>query len=81
MQRKKFRIQIRAYGYTTDFIAEALDTTESIEEVVLDKIGKNAIVWEADIFYDKRKCYITYEEVNDGSRQYGVVCPEDQTRI
>jgi hypothetical protein len=42
MQRKKFRIQIRAYGYTTDFIAEALDTTESIEEVVLDKIGKNA---------------------------------------
>jgi hypothetical protein len=39
------------------------------------------IVWEADIFYDKRKCYITYEEVNDGSRQYGVVRSEDQTRI
>ena len=24
-------------------------------------------------FYDNRKCYLTYEEVTDGSRQHGVV--------
>ena len=68
MNRKQFRIQIRAYGYTADFNVEALDNIDSIEQAVLDKIGKNAIVWEANSFYDNRKCYLTYEEVNNGSR-------------
>jgi len=73
MHRKKFRIQIRAYGYKADFSIESFDSIESVESAVLDKIGENAIVWEADSFYDNRKCYLTYEEVNDGSRQHGVV--------
>ena len=73
MQRKKFRIKIRAYGYVSEFDIEAEDSIESVENAVLDKIGKNDIVWEADGFYDNRKCYLTYEEVNNGSRQHGVV--------
>jgi hypothetical protein len=73
MERKKFRIQIRGFGYYADFNAETLDSTEAIEQAVLDKIGKNDIVWEEDKFYDKRKCYLTYEEVEDAPRQHGVV--------
>jgi len=73
MQRKKFRIKIRAYGFKSDFHIEADDSVESVESAILDKIGQNAIMWEADGFYDNRKCYLTYEEVTDGSRQHGVV--------
>ena len=73
MQRKKFRIKIRAYGYVSEFDIEAEDSIESVENAVLDKIGKNDIVWEHYDFFDNRKCYLTYEEVNDGSGQHGVV--------
>ena len=73
MPRKKFKIRIRAYGFKANFEIEAEDSTESVESVVLDKIGEKCIVWEADGFYDNRKCYLTYEEVNNGSRQHGVV--------
>ena len=73
MHRKKFRIRIRAYGFKSDFEIEADDSIESVENAILDKIGENGIVWEADSFYDNRKCYLTYEEVNNGSGQHGVV--------
>ena len=73
MQRKKFRIKIRAYGYVSEFDIEAEDSIESVENAVLDKIGKNDIVWEHYDFFDNRRCYLTYEEVNNGSGQHGVV--------
>ena len=70
---KTFRVQIRAYGYVSEFDIEAEDSIESVENAVLDKIGKNDIVWEHFDFFDNRKCYLTYEEVNNGSGQHGVV--------
>ena len=73
MQRKKFKVKIRAFGYISDFDIEAEDSIESVEQAVLDKLGEKCIVWEANGFFDNRKCYLTYEEVNDGSRQHGVV--------
>jgi hypothetical protein len=81
MQRKKFKVRIRAFGFISDIDIEAEDSCESVEKAVLDKIGEKSIVWEANDFYDVRKCYITYEEVNNGSGQHGVVRTEDQTRV
>ena len=66
---KKFRIQIRAYGYFADFSVESEDTAQSIEKSILDKIGQNTVKWEKDGFSDSlRSKWITYEEVNNDSR-------------
>ena len=73
MVRKKFHVRIRAFGYVSNFDLEAIDSIEGVEKGILDKIGEKCIVWEEDEFYDKRKCFITYEEVKDGSRQLGDV--------
>ena len=73
MHRKKFKIRIRAYGFKSDFEIEADDSIESVESAILDKIGEKSIVWEANDFFDIRKCYITYEEVKNGSGQLGVI--------
>ena len=81
MERKKFHVRIRAFGYASDFDLEAIDSTEGIENAILDKIGKKSIVWEANDFFDIRKCYITYEEVKNGSGQHGIVREENQTRV
>jgi hypothetical protein len=33
----------------------------------VDKVGQSDIVWEESSFYNKRKTWITYEEVNDAN--------------
>jgi hypothetical protein len=66
---KLFNIKIRAYGYVADFNVNAEDTAESIENAILDKIGQNGVLFkDSDRAYSKSKCWITYEEVVDGSR-------------
>ena len=73
---KKFRIQIRAYGYAADFQISAEDNKEAIEKAILDKIGQKDVKWEKDGFSDSlRSKWITYEEVINDSRpiQYETV--------
>ena len=66
---KKFRIQIRAYGYAADFQISAEDNKEAIEKAILDKVGQKDVKWEKDGFSDSlRSKWITYEEVIDDSR-------------
>ena len=66
---KKFRIQIRAYGYAADFKISAEDSREAIEKAILDKVGQKDVKWEKDGFSDSlRSKWITYEEVNNDSR-------------
>ena len=66
---KKFRIQIRAYGYYTDFIIQSKDDKEAIEKVILDKVGQKNVKWEKDGFSNSsRRKWITYEEVINDSR-------------
>ena len=66
---KKFRIQIRAYGYYADFKISAEDNREAIEKAILDKIGQKDVKWEKDGFSDSlRSKWITYEEVINDSR-------------
>jgi len=62
---KKFLIKITAYGYITEFTVMAKDTPESIENAILDKLGKNDINWDDSDFYDRRLKWLTFEEVKD----------------
>ena len=62
---KKFLIKITAYGYITEFTVMAEDTSKSIENAILDKLGKNDINWENSDFYDRRLKWVTFEEVKD----------------
>jgi hypothetical protein len=66
---KKFRIQIRAYGYAADFKISAEDSREAIEKAILDKVGQKDVKWEKDGFSDSsRRKWITYEEVINDPR-------------
>ena len=65
---KKFRIQIKYCGYSADFTVTCEDTPQGIENSILDKLGKNEVIFEADGFTNKKGKWITYEEVNDDRR-------------
>ena len=65
---KNFRIQIRYYGYSADFNVACEDTPQSIENSILDKLGKNEVKFESNGFTSKRGKWITYEEVSDDRR-------------
>ena len=72
---KNFRVQIRYHGHYADFIITAEDNAESIEQSILDKIGKNEVKFEKDGFTSKTGKWITYEEVTNDRRpvQYETV--------
>ena len=65
---KNFRVQIRYHGYYADFTMMAEDNAESIEQSILDKIGKNEVLFEPDGFTRKDRKWITYEEVINDTR-------------
>ena len=65
---KNFRIQIRYCGYYADFSVIAHDNAESIEQSILDKLGKNEVLFESDGFTRKDRKWITYEEVTNDRR-------------
>jgi len=65
---KKFRIQIRAHGYYTDFQISAEDNAIAIEKAILDKVGQKDVKWEKDGFNSSKRKWITYEEVINDSR-------------
>ena len=62
---KKFLIKIRAYGYMTEFTVMAENSSQGIENAILDKLGKNDINWEKSNFYSLTKQWLTFEEIND----------------
>jgi hypothetical protein len=65
---KLFHVKLRAYSYVADFNITADDNSESIENAILDKIGQNGVLLkDSDRSFTKSKCWITYEEVVDGS--------------
>ena len=64
---KKFRVQINAYQYHADFIVKSEDSAESIENAIVDTLGKDDIKWEyLGEMNDPKIKRITYEEVIDG---------------
>jgi hypothetical protein len=65
---KNFRVKIRYNGYSADFRVKAEDTAESIEQSILDKLGKNEVLFESNGFTSKTGKWITYEEVINDPR-------------
>ena len=65
---KNFRVQIHAYGYYADFTISCKNTTQDIEDSILDKLGKNEVLFESDGFTNKKGKWITYEEVINDTR-------------
>jgi len=83
----KYLIQIFTKPLQTKFEIEVEKEINAIEELhphIIDFLGKNDIQWERNDFrYNSpnNSFYITYEEVNNGSRQHGVVREETEARI
>ena len=65
---KNFRVQIRYHGHYADFTVIAEDSAESVEQSILDKLGKNEIKFESDGFTSTKGKWITYEEVINDTR-------------
>ena len=76
---KTFRIQIRAYGYYANFTLVSEDDDKAFENALVDKLGKNDIVWEKDGFTNKSKMWLTYEEVINDTRS-GTLYEEERSR-
>ena len=77
---KNFRVQIRAYGYYSDFNVESEDNSKAFENALVDKLGKNDIKWEKDGFSNKSKIWVTYEEVIDATTSQGLIQTEEKSR-
>ena len=65
---KTFKVPIRAYGYHAIFNISCEDNAKSFEDTLVDKLGKNDIVWDKDGFTSKSKMWLTYEEVINDER-------------
>ena len=77
---KTFNIKIRAYGYWAEFNVQALDEAKSLENAIVDKLGKNDIKWEKDGFISKSKLWLTYEEIIDANASKGPLQNEEGSR-
>ena len=58
---KNFHIRIHYNGYFASFDIKSNDTLEDVEKTILDKVGKNEVIFKKDGF--TRGKWITYEEV------------------
>ena len=66
---KKFLVNIYAYKYHGKFEVISEDSPQSLENAILDRLGKNDIQWEyLGEMNDPKINRITYEEVVDGQR-------------
>ena len=64
---KKFLVNIYAYKYHGKFEVMSEDNPQSLENAILDRLGKNDIQWEyLGEMNDPKINRITYEEVMNG---------------
>ena len=63
----KFLVNIWAYDYHGKFEVEAEDNPTSLDNAIVDKLGKNDIIWETTGMFGPLN-RITYEEVVDDTR-------------
>ena len=59
---------MRYCGYSADFTVQSNDTPQDIENSILDKLGKNEVIFDTDGFTSKKGKWITYEEVINDPR-------------
>ena len=65
---KTFQIKILYNGYSADFKVRGEDSPQGIENSILDKLGKNEVLFEKNGFTAKSGKWITYEEVINDPR-------------
>ena len=65
---KPYKIKIRAYGYWTEVDVKAINDGKALEDAIVDKLGKNDIVWDKSDFYSLAKTWLTYEEIVNDNR-------------
>jgi hypothetical protein len=72
---KKYLVKINAYGYRAETTVEAIDTPHSIENAILDKIGKKDITFTPN-GTSSRVCHLTYEEIVHGEQSHQGSLPD-----
>jgi|TARA_E500000318_G_scaffold23247_1_gene23644 hypothetical protein len=82
----EYLIQIFTKEWQTKFTLEtdsSMLTVRQVHKEIIDYLGKNDIKWSPNKlrYNGNSKFYITYEEVNNGSRQHGVVREETEARV
>lgn len=82
----EYLIKIFTKEWQTEFTLEtdsSMLTIGQVHKEIIDYLGKNDIKWTPNKlrYNGVSKFYITYEEVNNGSRQHGVVREETEARI
>ena len=87
MTKYKYLIKIFTKYLQTQFELESdieINTIDELHKPIIDFLGKSDIKWEQnDLQYTStgNDFYITYEEVNNGSGQHGIVREETEARI
>ena len=61
--------------------AKEINDEKDLHPLIIDYLGKNDIKWEPNPLQFSGGYYITYEEVDDGSGQHGIVREETETRV
>ena len=80
---KDYLIRLITHDLQTKFIIsskEPINTAENLTPFIIDYLGKNDIEWEPNLLKFTGSFYLTYEEVDDGRQQYGVVRKETEAR-
>ena len=87
MTKHKYLVKIFTKYLQTNFEIESekeINNTEELNKPIIDFLGESDIKWEKnDLQYTSTSngFYITYEEVQNGSGQHGIVRKETETRI
>ena len=87
MTQYKYLVKIFTKHLQTQFQLESdieINTIDELHKPIIDFLGKSDIKWEQnDLQYTStgNDFYITYEEVNNGSGQHGIVREETEARI
>jgi hypothetical protein len=78
-----YLVKIYTHRLKTKFVVDTTSEVTKLDQLhklIIDYLGKNDIEWEPNLLKFTGSFYLTYEEVDDGRQQYGVVREETKTR-
>ena len=78
-----YLVKIYTHRLKTKFVVDTKSEVTKLSELhklIIDYLGKNDIEWEPNLLKFTGSFYLTYEEVDDGRQQYGVVRKETEAR-
>jgi hypothetical protein len=78
-----YLVKIYTHRLKTKFVVDTTSEVTKLDQLhklIIDYLGKNDIEWEPNLLKFTGSFYLTYEEVDDGRQQYGVVRKETETR-